>query len=430
MLRTGFFAPHGEVNILFTDVEGDAIIEASTIVDVALGQNGTWSIADQLRGKIYTYDEQGNLLYVFGDKTQAALLGGIDTVISMVYNETDLLVYDKTVEAFTVYKRTEYGDLIAAALQNQRDRNYSEAVTYWRQILQSNSNFDQAYVGIGDSLYRAGKYEEAMEQYKYAHAIENYSEAFRNVRQVWLESYIIVVPIVLIIFFLLLSKLFKYANKVNLEGQVTKEHRTWKEATCYAFHVMLHPFDGFWDLKHEKRGNLRGAFTIIGLTLIAMIYKSIGTAYIFDPENQGGSIIGTIVSVLLPFILWAVANWCLTTLFDGEGSFRDIVIATGYALMPLPLFIIPTTMITNVLTLEESAIVSLLYSLGYIWCGFLIFFGAMVTHDYSMSKNILTSLGTLVGIALIMFICVLFTGLLAKVFSFVYNLVVELAIRL
>ncbi len=430
MMRTGFFAPHGEVNINFQNMEGDAIAEASTIVDVALGPNGTWSIADQLRGKVFTYDEQGNLLYVFGDKIQSALLGGIDTIVSMIYKGTDLLVFDKTIESFTIYKRTEYGDLIAAALQNQRDRNYSEAVSFWRKILQSNSNFDQAYVGIGDSLYRAGKYEEAMEQYKYAHATQNYSNAFRNVRKAWLEKYIIIVPIVLIVFFWLLSKFLKYAGAVNEKGQVTKEKRSWKEATLYGFHVMMHPFDGFWDLKHEKRGNIRGAMTILAFTIVAVIYKSLGTAYVFDPKNMGVSFISQILAVLVPYLLWCVANWCLTTLFDGEGSFKDIVIATAYALLPLPLFIIPTTVITNFLTLDESSIVTLLFYIGYIWCGFLVFFGAMVTHDYSLSKNILTSLGTMVGIAFIMFIGVLFSGLLAKVFSFVYNLVVELALRL
>ena len=206
--------------------------------------------------------------------------------------------------------------------------------------------------------------------------------------------------------------------------------RSAAEKLRYPLHVIFHPFDGFWDLKHEKRGNIRGAMTILAFTIVAVIYKSLGTAYVFDPKNMGVSFISQILAVLVPYLLWCVANWCLTTLFDGEGSFKDIVIATAYALLPLPLFIIPTTVITNFLTLDESSIVTLLFYIGYIWCGFLVFFGAMVTHDYSLSKNILTSLGTMVGIAFIMFIGVLFSGLLAKVFSFVYNLVVELALRL
>lgn len=44
------------------------------------------------------------------------------------------------------------------------------------------------------------------------------------------------------------------------------------------------------------------------------------------------------MSVALPVALWVLANWCLTTLFDGEGTLKDVYIATCYALTPLPLF--------------------------------------------------------------------------------------------
>jgi hypothetical protein len=39
--------------------------------------------------------------------------------------------------------------------------------------------------------------------------------------------------------------------------------------------------------------------------------------------------------VILPFIVWCVSNWSITTLIDGEGSFKDIYITTAYALLPL-----------------------------------------------------------------------------------------------
>ena len=53
----------------------------------------------------------------------------------------------------------------------------------------------------------------------------------------------------------------------------------------------------------------------------------------------------------------------------------------------------------------------------------------MVTHDYNMPKNILAIGGTIVGMAIIMFVGILFSGLFTKVFSFVYNIFVELSYR-
>ena len=60
---------------------------------------------------------------------------------------------------------------------------------------------------------------------------------------------------------------------------------------------------------------------------------------------------------------------------------------------------------------------------------FLILIGMMVTHDYSMGKNILTTLGTLVAMIFIMFVGILFTTLLGKVVGFITNIVTEISYR-
>ena len=137
----------------------------------------------------------------------------------------------------------------------------------------------------------------------------------------------------------------------------------------------------------------------------------------------------TAISVLVPVLLWVIANWCLTTLFDGEGSMKDIIIACCYALAPLPLLLIISTLASNFVALGEAQIVSLLVVVGFIWAGFLIFFGMMVTHDYSMFKTIATTLGTILAMAIIMFVAVLFTSLLGKILSFVTSIITELSYR-
>jgi hypothetical protein len=237
------------------------------------------------------------------------------------------------------------------------------------------------------------------------------------------------IPVVVVAICVGISYFFKYANKVNEAGQVMKEKRSFKEAFLYVFHVMFHPFDGFWDLKHEKRGNFKAGITFIVITIAAFVYNNIGQSFWFDPYNFGISIWGEVTGVLVPFGLWVLANWCLTTLFEGEGSLKDIALATCYSILPLPMMMIPATILTHVLTLDESAIITLLTSIGYVWAGFLLFFGVMVTHDYSFGKNILTVVGTLVGMVVIMFLAMLFSGLLTKIVSFIVNIYTELSLR-
>ncbi len=425
--RNGFYPPSGEVNVA-TGIDNEIeITGASSIIDVALGPNNMWSIVDSKRQKIFTYDEAGNLLFVFGDS--GSQIGNTQEITSFTYQGTNMLLLDKNSDSIVIMKRTEYGDNIAAALQNQIDRKYDEAVNFWYELKQRNANFDMSYIGIGDSLHRSGNYEEAMEQYRFAYDVEKYSESFKNIRKQWIEKYIILIPIVIIVVCFVWSKFMKYAKKVNLEGQKMKEKRSFKETFLYVFHIIFHPFDGFWDMKHEKRGSISGAMAVVALTVIAVIYNSVGKAYIFN-ENVDTNFIMEILGVILPYLLWCISNWCLTTLFEGEGSLKDIFMATGYALLPIPLTMIPATIMSNFLLLGEAAVMSLITSIGFIWAIFLIFFGTMVIHDYNLGKNIVTTLGTIVGMALIMFIGVLFSGLVTKIVSFVYNIYIELSYRM
>ena len=74
--------------------------------------------------------------------------------------------------------------------------------------------------------------------------------------------------------------------------------------------------------------------------------------------------------------------------------------------------------------------VSMLVTIGYVWVGILLFFGMVVTHDYTTGKNVITTLGTIIAMAVIMFIAILFSSLVMKMVSFVISIVTEIANRI
>lgn len=163
---------------------------------------------------------------------------------------------------------------------------------------------------------------------------------------------------------------------------------------------------------------------------LSFYYNSIGRGYLLNPTGSYSTIFEQAGSVILPLALWVVSNWCLTTLFEGEGTFKDVFVATCYSLFPLVLTLIPATLLSNVVTSAETGIISLLVGLGYVWTGLLIFFGAQTTHDYTLGKNIVMTLATIVGMAIVMFIGILFTSLVSNMVSFVTNIIVELQYRM
>lgn len=415
MTHNGFFGPYGEVA---TNAIGRSTNETgvSRVVDAAVGPEGTWSLIDDKRSRVYTYDDSGNLLFAFGAKGQ--MLGNLSTVSGITYQDSKILLLDKSDASITVFNRTEYGDVLISALQHNNDRQYDLAVYDWETILQYNNNFDTAYIGIGQSYFRSGNWSKAMEYFSFAADTDNYNNAFKMWRQEWISKYALVIPVVIIVFFVLLAKYFKWAGKVNKAATLKRGRRTYKEELLYSAHLIFHPFDGFWDLKHENRGSVRGALTFIGLTIVSFCFKYAGINVFFE-----------IIGVMLPVMLFVTANWCLTTLFEGEGSFKDIFVATGYAVAPLPFMTILSTALANVLTAEESGILTMINNIAYVWVGILLFFGVMITHDYQLGKNILTIIGTIVGMIVIVFLVALFATLIGKIISFISNIITELSFR-
>jgi len=167
------------------------------------------------------------------------------------------------------------------------------------------------------------------------------------------------------------------------------------------------------------------------MVIVTFILRRQLTGFILNENKlRELNIIVEILSVALPFFLWCLANWCLTTLMDGEGSFKDIVITSAYALVPLVLINIPLIVFSNVITLEEAAFYTFFDILSLAWTVLLLFLGTSVVHQYSLLKTFLTSICIVIGMGLIIFIALLFFSLLQKMYSFVYTIYKEIALRL
>ncbi len=208
--------------------------------------------------------------------------------------------------------------------------------------------------------------------------------------------------------------------------------KTFAQDLKYAFHVSTHPLDGFWDLKHEKRGRTYIAIFLLVMFVITSILDKQFNGYTFNeyavfPEDI--NVIGTFVTVALVVLIWVMANWGLTTLFDGEGSMRDILIYTGYSMLPVVLSQIALLLFTNILTTNEATIVSLITYIGIGWTAILMYMGTMTTHQYSGGKTFLTLVAIAIGMAVIVFLGMMFFYLVQEIWNIVYTIYRELELR-
>ena len=229
------------------------------------------------------------------------------------------------------------------------------------------------------------------------------------------------------------------ARSVNKSGaalsaRALKRRAAWSRywsSLKYGLYVISHPFDGFWDLVHEKRGTLAAAHTFLILFLLTRVLKLMLTSFQFiSVPIQYINVFEQMASLALPFLILCLANWAMTTLFDGKGRFRDIYMAMCYALVPYILIQLPMILVSNILTFEEGSFYSVFLSLSVIWTAFLVFIGLMQIHDYGPGKTFIFILVTIVGACVIIFLLLTFFSLLSDAVAYFVSLYREIVFRL
>lgn len=157
------------------------------MVDLDVDDEGRLNCLDLESGRVFQYDEDGNLLFILG--TTADQLGGFSMKVSAVETMGDrIYVADAMKNSITVFEETEFGAIVHEAVALYNDGYYAEALEPWREVLKRDGNYRMAYIGIASALYNDGDYEESMKYAKLAESPKLYDKAFEGYRSEWLNE--------------------------------------------------------------------------------------------------------------------------------------------------------------------------------------------------------------------------------------------------
>ena len=159
---------------------------ASKIVDVVYRDKGVYSLLDAKRGRIFTYDHEGNLLYIFGGL--GSQTGTLSLPVAIEYTDERILVLDARQNSILIFGETEYGRLINDAVALRYDGGEALAVPLWEEVLRLDENNELANTGIGKAYLSAGDNEKAMEYLRRGMNQEYYSVAFKRYRNELLKE--------------------------------------------------------------------------------------------------------------------------------------------------------------------------------------------------------------------------------------------------
>ena len=421
--RNGFFPPAGDIN--FSPYDGDEAVGPSQISKVILLDNGMYMLLDSYGNKLFTYDSSGNLLFAFGGKGEA--LGLFSRLSAAAAWGDELLALDAETGAITVFRKTAYGTLLDEVIGYQENREYDKAQGLWNELLGENNNFDLAYLGVGKALMEKGDLTGAM---KYFELINNklyYSKAYGLYRQEILQRWGLWILLGVLILILLAVWVFRKIAVHNQKTLASPAGGRLRDALLLGFYVIFHPFNGYWALKGEKRGGVRSATILLALACLTQAIAAAASGFLSGDEEA--SVGSGVLNLLAPLLLWCIANTCFTSLMDGKGSFRDVYVAVGTSTLPVTLLVLPCTVVSHFLILEELPILAMVTNVAYIWMAALIFFSMITVHDYTLGKNVLVSILTVLGMAFILFLLFIFVSLIGRMISLVSAVGTEPSLR-
>jgi hypothetical protein len=210
LIRNGYEDPSGDFN--FGNAGG--ITGQSKLIDVLAFENDSYACFDRVRGRIFVYDFQGNLLYAFGGVGNREGYFQLPSALDRMGEA--LFALDSRSGALTRFDLTEYGALINAALNEYAAGRYDVSAERWETVLKMNGNYDLAYIGIGRAALRQGDYQKAMKYYKLKRYDEGYGKAFQLYRKQWMEENLWKILLV-IGALIIVPPLIKFALKIRKE---------------------------------------------------------------------------------------------------------------------------------------------------------------------------------------------------------------------
>ncbi|MBE6763530.1 MAG: hypothetical protein E7553_04135 [Ruminococcaceae bacterium] len=394
---------------------------------ITVDDSGFITTFDSTWQRLFQYTPAGELMYVFGGKgsQEGTFTRGADIE---AWGD-QILVLDEDYATVTVMQPTTFGKNVRLGETYYSQGNYKASLEPFRAVVTECMNYEFGYQGIGKALYMERDYEGAMDMFYLAHDQKDYSMAWKmqrgeNMRNMTVPALIVVM--VLIVAWIVV-KILKAKGIIKEKKLVLDESGKGK----YILHTILHPIEGFEEMRYNKKYSLGIANTCIFFFFFSSVIMALYSGFIFNGKSaQTYNMIFTIAGVLGGFTLFVLVNWLMATFLDGKGNFKEVWIYLGYATIPYSVTCFLYTLLSNFLTAEESTFLSYLIIIGYGWSIVMAFFALQGLHMYGFWMNVLSIVVTILGMLVVLFIVFLMFNLFIQFFSFGENLVKEIMYRM
>lgn len=404
---------------------------------VAVGNHDNVFVAST-QGYIYEYNNEGELLFVFGGSDDGQQRIGLSTKIEAIQIGTDDKIYvlDSDKAQIQVYEPTEFTNHLHEALFLYSKGRYTESKAPLNEVLKMNNLFDYANMAMGRALLQEEDYDAALVYSKLAKDYDGYSDAYWEIRNNWLKRNMVPVLMVIVAVWLLKKGLGYLDRKKGILAPVHRLREKFEEIKLvkelkYMFYFMKHPIDGCYGIKREGRVSLASANIMLGVIIVFFIVNKYFCGFLLKTVREGYyDVFSDIGMIVIALVLVTGCNYLMCTINDGEGKLKHIYCSFIYSLTPYIVFMPIIFFISHVITYNEVFFVEFAYLFLFVWIAVLVFISIREINNYSIKETVkiigLTVFTILIAVLLAFIIYVLW----AQVFDFIQSIAGEVVYKI
>ncbi len=395
---------------------------------VTTGKYRNMLVADS-DGYIYEYNEEGELLFMFGGRDDGRQrIGLCNKVEAIAVDDNDrIYLLDSDKRQIHIFEPTEFTNLLHEALYLFSKGRYTESKEPLEKVLQMNSMFDYANQAMGHAYLQEENYTEALKYFKLAKSSDGYSDAFWEVRNIWIRKYLFTAVVLIVIIAVAIS--FYKKRKRKKHGIVRKVPLL--QQLGYALFFMRHPIDGCYGVKREGRSGIACANILLAAYILIAVIEKYFSGFLVKTVREGRyDIISDVGTVLVIFIGLTLCNYLVVTINEGEAFFKDLYCAYAYCLTPFIVIKPFVIILSNVLTYNEVFLITFANIIVIVWMAVLVLISLKEINNFTV-KETAKALGLTAFTVLILslLICIIYV-LFSQVIDFVVTVVREVVYRI
>lgn len=400
---------------------------------VTTGNYNNILVADS-DGYIYEYSEDGELLFMFGGRDDGRQRVGLCNKVEAIAVDEDDRIYllDSDKKQIHIFEPTEFTNLLHESLYLFSKGQYTQSKEPLSKVLQMNSMFDYANQAMGHAYLQEENYEQALKYFRLAKSFEGYSDAFWEVRNIWIRNYLVAAVLAIAAVIVLIrggKSLYrkKYANRPTTQ---TGEHILLGQLR-YSLYFMRHPMDGCYGVKKEGKNSWWCSNILLGTFILFSILEKYCSGFLVKTVREGRyDLITDIGKVLVIFIGLTACNYLVVTIHEGEGFFKDLYCAYAYCLTPYIVIKPFVILLSNVLTYNEVFLISFANIIVWTWVVILILLTLKEINNFTVGETAKAlAITAFTVLILTLLVCIIYV-LFSQVIDFVITVVREVVYRI